>query len=123
VAIKVLELNHVALHVIDLERSMHFYGEVIGLPILPRPNFNFPGAWYAFGSQELHLIEDKALTPASRGNHHFALLVEDTFAAKAELEAKGVAEFRGPAPRPDGAMQLFFNDPDGYLIEMYTSPP
>lgn len=121
--IKILELNHVALHVFDLERSIHFYGEVIGLPVIPRPNFNFPGAWFAFGTQELHLIEDKTLKPDSRGHHHFALQVEDTFAAKAELEAKGVTEFRGPAPRPDGALQLFFNDPDGYLIEMFTPPP
>jgi catechol 2,3-dioxygenase-like lactoylglutathione lyase family enzyme len=97
-AITVLELNHVALHVFDLERSNHFYGEVIGLPMLSRPNFDFPGSWFAFGTQELHLIEDKTLTPATRRHHHFALLIEDTFAAKAELEAKGVTEFRGPAP-------------------------
>lgn len=122
-AIKVHELNHVALHVYDLDKAIHFYGEVIGLPQLPRPNFDFRGAWFAFGNQELHLIEDRDLKPDSRRHHHFALLVDDTFAAKAELEAKGVTGFRGPAPRPDGAMQLFFHDPDGYLIEMYTSPP
>jgi len=61
VAITVHELNHVALHISDLATSIHFYGEIIGLPPLPRPNFNFPGAWFAFGMQELHLIEDKNL--------------------------------------------------------------
>ena len=120
-AIRIHELNHVALHVRDLDASVHFYGEVLGLPQLPRPAFDFPGAWFAFGKQELHLISDTALTPAVRRHHHFALLVDDTFAAKAELTAKGISEFRGPSPRPDGPMQLFFNDPDGYVIEMYTT--
>ena len=121
VAIRVHELNHVALHVRDLAASVRFYGEVIGLPQLPRPNFDFPGAWFAFGSQELHLIFDANLDAASRAHHHFALLVDDTFEAKAELQSRGVTEFKGPAPRPDGAMQLFFADPDGYRIEMYTN--
>ena len=120
-AIRIHELNHVALHVSDLDASMHFYGEVIGLPQKARPAFDFPGAWYAFGNQELHLIADPAMTAASRRHHHFALLVDDTDAAKAELTAKGITEFRGPAPRPDGAMQLFFHDPDGYVIELYTN--
>jgi catechol 2,3-dioxygenase-like lactoylglutathione lyase family enzyme len=121
VAIRIHELNHVALHVSDLEASMHFYGEVIGLPQKARPAFDFPGAWYALGDQELHLIADPNMTAASRRHHHFALLVDDTYAAKAELTAKGITEFRGPSPRPDGPLQLFFNDPDGYVIEMYTN--
>ena len=117
--IEIRELNHVALHVRDLAASMHFYGDILELPQLPRPAFDFPGAWYALGSQELHLISDETLDPASRRHHHFALLVDDVYAAKAGLTAKGITEFRGPSPRPDGPMQLFFNDPDGYVIECY----
>ena len=118
-AIKIQELNHVALHVRDLDASIHFYGEILGLPPLPRPAFNFPGAWFALGNQELHLIADDDLAPSRRRHHHFALLVEDAYAAKAELAAKGVTGLEGPSPRPDGPMQLFFHDPDGYRIEMY----
>ena len=121
-AIRIHELNHVALHVRDINVSMRFYGEIIGLPLIPRPAFGFPGAWYALGSQELHLIEEKTLTEADRPHHHFALLVDDTTEAQKELVAKGVENFHHGL-RPDGAVQLFFHDPDGYRIEVYTAPP
>ena len=106
--VPVLELNHVAIHVKDLAASQHFYGDVLGLPLLPRPDFNFPGAWYAFGRQELHLIEETALAETDRHNHHFALLVEDTYAVRAELEKRGFTQFDSHGLRPDGAVQLFF---------------
>ncbi|CCW36285.1 lactoylglutathione lyase-like lyase [Chthonomonas calidirosea] len=118
----VRELNHVAIHVKDLDTSVDFYERVMGLPRIPRPNFNFPGAWFALGNQELHLIEDKNLTPCTRRHHHFALQVEDTYAVREELEAKGWNHFVSHGPRPDGAIQLFILDPDGYVIEL-VSPP
>lgn len=118
---KVQELNHVAIHVQDLAKSEQFYGEVLGLPRIPRPAFSFPGAWFALGSQELHLIADPELTQASRRHHHFALRVDDPYAARKWMETHGVPGLCGPAPRPDGALQLFFEDPDGYVIEMFTT--
>ncbi len=121
-AFAIHELNHVALHVADLERSMRFYEEVMELPKLNRPVFGFPGAWYALGTQELHLIADDSLEENSRRHHHYALLVDDIYAAKADLESKGVTVFDGPGLRPDGPTQLFFHDPDGYRIEVYHAP-
>lgn len=119
----VKELNHVALHVRDLDASIEFYAKVLALPRLPRPNFDFRGAWFGFGNQELHLIEDDSLNPNERHHHHFALRVEDTYKARECLEGKGYKTFRSHGMRPDGAVQLFFYDPDGYLIEMYSPPP
>ena len=121
-SLAVLELNHVALHVRDMEASNHFYGELLGLPRLPRPDFNFDGAWYAFGNQELHLIANPNHDPTPRFYTHFALRVADAHAAHAALIEAGIAIHSGPGLRPDGAVQVYILDPDGYLIEITSFP-
>lgn len=121
-ALAVRELNHVALFVRDLETACRFYGEALGLPSLPRPDFSFGGAWFALGSQELHLITGEPADQAARQAFHFALRVDDAYAAADVLRERGITEFRGPAPRPDGAVQVFLQDPDGYLIELVSFP-
>lgn len=117
------ELNHVMIRVADLERSVQFYRDVLGLRPLPRPAFDFPGAWFALGHQELHLVGDPAPPAGARGHHHFAIWVENHEAACRELQEKGWPHLRGPKPRPDGVMQLFVTDPDGYVLELMSAPP
>ena len=118
----IIELNHVALDVADVPASEQFYGEVLGLPILPRPDFNFPGALFRLGvTQELHLIGNRD-RPIVQRSGHFALLVSDIEAAAERLRIAGV-EFRGPKPRPDGALQIFTSDPDGNTIELCANLP
>ncbi len=46
---KQLQLNHVALHVADVELSCRFYCEVLQLEQIVRPAFDFPGAGFAWG--------------------------------------------------------------------------
>ena len=118
------ELNHVALHVADVDRSSEFYREVLRLEPLPRPAFTFPGAWFRLGTnQELHLIGERveAVVSGNRGNH-FALRVDDLDSWEAHLQRAG-ADFRPRKRRPDGAWQVFLCDPDGHTIELFTPPP
>lgn len=123
VELTVLSLNHVAIHVSDVARSVEFYSRVLKLEPLARPAFSFPGAWFSLGpNQELHLIGDAqypSQTP-HRGNH-FALLIEDANAWLAHLHAYGLANTRIKT-RPDGALQIFLADPDGHFIELCTCP-
>jgi lactoylglutathione lyase len=118
---KIHELNHVAIHVADVERSCAFYRDVLRLEPLPRPTFDFPGAWFRLGvNQELHLIgRNITLVPPVNGNNHFALRVEDLTAWEKHLQQAG-AIFRPVIQRPDGARQLFLSDPDGHFIELFT---
>jgi len=120
--LSVLELNHVALYVRDLEASVQFYGEVLGLPSMARPAFDFAGAWFALGTQELHLIEDTQNQDKERHSLHVAFLVEDAAACAEALRGRGVTNMRDPTPRPDGAVQVFLSDPDGYLLEIFSQP-
>jgi catechol 2,3-dioxygenase-like lactoylglutathione lyase family enzyme len=112
-------VNHVALHVADVTKSIVFYEQVIGLQPMPRPAFDFPGAWFRIGTgQELHLIGDRTAEVSShhRGTH-FALHVTDIRGAEDELRGKNVS-FYGPKMRPDGIWQIFLQDPDGHYIEL-----
>lgn len=120
---RTIQLDHVALHVADVEKSCHFYSQILLLEPLPRPAFDFPGAWFRLGiGQELHLIGDRTLAVHShnRGNH-FALMVDDINAWQAHFVANGVTFFP-PKKRPDGATQIFLCDPDGHYIELCTPP-
>ena len=120
---QVLELNHVALHVADVERSCQFYRSVLRLEQITRPSFTFPGAWFRLGDdQELHLIGDSKYPSVEhhRGNH-YALLIDDVPAWQQHLAAVGVSHLPLRV-RPDGAYQIFLTDPDGHYIELCTLP-
>lgn len=120
---QIAELNHVAIEVADVERAVDFYGRVLQLEALPRPAFDFPGAWFRLGeTQELHIIGPRGheTRAGSRGNH-FALLVDDIDAWEAQL-VKEQATFAPKKSRPDGAYQIFVQDPDRHFIELCTLP-
>ncbi len=124
-------LQHVGLVVSDLVRSRRFYADALGLEEVPRPsNFEFAGAWFRFGGTEIHLLAEadttggagqKDLGPSAAFGltSHVALEVDDLDAARGRLDEHGVPLVGGPMPRGDGYVQLFFRDPDGYVLELF----
>jgi catechol 2,3-dioxygenase-like lactoylglutathione lyase family enzyme len=126
-----MRIQHVGLVVLDVERSRRFYADALGLEEVPRPpNFAFDGAWFRFGGTEIHLLSDAHATGgagqpdpgagATRGmTHHLAFEVDDVSAACERLADNGVALEGGPMPRGDGYVQVFFRDPDGYVLEFF----
>jgi catechol 2,3-dioxygenase-like lactoylglutathione lyase family enzyme len=130
--ISVKTIDHVTLVVKDLEASRQFYCDLLGMQEMDRPNFSFAGSWFQAGATQIHLIlehdesgpagENTSIQQRSSRNHHFAFEVEDGQAAAAALQERGIPLVSGPKHRPDGAVQVFVNDPDGYVVEL-TSPP
>lgn len=118
-------IHHVSLVVTDLGKSKEFYSGVLGLEELDRPPFDFPGAWYAIGSQQLHLIEEEdakpfnALDQINTRGHHLALKVKDYHKTLAYLEEKNIEIVKQPFST-SGFSQIFCKDPDHNIIELNT---
>ena len=124
-SIHVRSLDHVTLVVKNLDATRRFYVELLGMQEVTRPGFSFPGQWFQAGPTLIHTNLESAETgPAGTGawtkprGHHFAFLVDDCRQAGEELQRAGVAFASPPKQRPDGAWQLFVQDPDGYLVEL-----
>lgn len=113
-------LHHVSFAVSNLAASKRFFGEVLGLPEDNRPDFDFPGAWYAVGDRQLHLIEQAVGRREAHGrisrSDHMAMEVADLDIVKARLRECGVAFEEGGNERL-GMSQAFCSDPDGHTIE------
>lgn len=116
-------LHHIAVSVTDLERAKRFYGGVLGLEELERPPFDFPGAWYALGDRQLHLIVHanprslRGTTEIDSRDGHFAVRVDDYGRTVAHLRAHGVPLKERPVNVTPWA-QIYVTDPDGNVIEL-----
>lgn len=130
--IRVRYIDHVTLVVKDLERSRRFYVDLLGMEEVARPGFRFPGLWFQAGPSQVHLIGEHAESGpggvrAAEGasisrTNHFAFEVADALAAAAFLQERGVPPAAGPKQRPDGPTQVYVQDPDGHLVELFSRP-
>jgi len=123
--INILGYNHVSLQVRNLERSLKFYKEIVGLEQLPRPNFATKGAWLRVPheAEELHLIEgkkDSVVSDMKGATTHFSWEIPNVDIAETYLKTKNVIIHK--QSRADGVIQLYMLDPDGYLIELTQYP-
>ena len=118
-------LDYVVLIVEDLDRSLAFYREVLGLTLHHRAG---PYAQIAVGSTRLGLYERGAMSqtlatplrapgPDAPG-FQLGFKVEDVDAAHAELVGRGVPSAGEPTTRHWGQRTAYLRDPDGHLIEL-----
>ena len=115
-------LDHVAVITSDLDHSVAFYRDVLGLETIPRPDFDVPGAWFSLGGkEELHVIvSENQARGESRG--HFALEANGIETFSERVLKLGIPH-HGPQRRPDGAIQFFIEDPDGNTVELTSDLP
>ena len=114
-------LNHVSFPVRDLEKSMHFYRNVLGLEPIARPDLPFPGAWLAGNGIQVHLIVPPEGAPLGSPppslnplGGHVAFAVESYDAVVAALHTAGIETLEAGSE----VGQLWVRDPDGHLIEL-----
>jgi catechol 2,3-dioxygenase-like lactoylglutathione lyase family enzyme len=118
--ITVERIEHVALTVTDVDRARQFYGEVLGLTEIPRPEtFDFPGAWYRNGPADLHIIGRPQADAESR--RHVAFYVADIHAAARVLEKSGYPVLWEHKYKIRQIDRFFTADPDGNRIEIMGS--
>jgi lactoylglutathione lyase len=123
-----MRVLHAMLRVGDLERSLKFYCDVLGMRLLRRkdyPDGRFTLAFVGYGDEatetviELTHNWDTARYDLGNGFGHVALGVDDIYQACAELRARGARIVREPGPMKHGGSEIaFIEDPDGYRIEL-----
>jgi lactoylglutathione lyase len=126
---KVKKLLHTRMRVSDMEQTIQFYTDVLGLEVLER-KVSPRGSHLAFlkvpNSEEL--IELTSFPPSGpvrvqEDLVHLAFQVESLDDTIASLNAKGVKVTDGPTQTSSGSRFIFIDAPDGYEVELIERPP
>jgi lactoylglutathione lyase len=123
-----VRLLHTMLRVGDLDRSLSFYTEMLGMQLLRRkdyPGGRFTLAFVGYGDEQdntvLELTHNWDTTDYAIGSGygHIAIGVDDIHAVCGEISAGGGRVTREPGPMKHGSTVIaFVEDPDGYKVEL-----
>lgn len=118
-------LDHIALLVRDLDESVAFLTDVIGLTEMPNPMGGTAIRWIEIGDgRRFHLQAGDISRVHVEKQTHFALSTSDFEGVLARLQSQGVAfaDMKGTPgainTRPDGMRAIFLQDPNGYWFEI-----
>ena len=123
-----MRILHTMLRVGDLERSLRFYTEVLGMRLLRRndyPDGKFTLAFVGYGEESdsavLELTYNWGVDKYELGNAygHVAIAVDDAYKACEEVKRRGGKVTREAGPMKHGTTVIaFVEDPDAYKIEL-----
>ena len=123
-----MRLLHTMLRVGNLQRSIDFYTQVLGMKLLrttDRPEQQYTVAFLGYGSNpehaEIELTYNYGVEKYDMGTAygHIAIGVDDIHAVCDQMRAKGGQVVREPGPMKNGTTVIaFVEDPDGYKIEL-----
>ena len=123
---RLLGLRHAAIYVRDLERSLTFYCDVMGLRLEWRPNPE--NAYLTSGGDNLalHQLPSGAEPGEVQFLDHIGFAVptqDDVDKWASRLSDMGIDFVEPPATHRDGARSFYFHDPDGILIQIIHHLP
>ncbi|TXD36633.1 lactoylglutathione lyase [Lujinxingia vulgaris] len=123
-----MRILHTMLRVGNLERSIQFYTEVLGMELLRQkdyPGGKFTLAFLGYGPESTHpALEltynwDRDSYDLGDAYGHIALGVDDIYATCDAIKAAGGKVVREPGPMKHGTTVIaFVEDPDGYKVEL-----
>ena len=123
-----MRILHTMLRVGELERSLRFYTEVLGMRLLrttDRPEQKYTLAFVGYGDESEHAVLELTYNygvgkyDLGTGYGHIALEVPDAAGACAAVRSKGGNVTREAGPVKGGSTVIaFVEDPDGYKIEL-----
>jgi len=123
-----MRILHTMIRSGNLERSIEFYTEIMGMKLLRQkdyPKGEFTNAFLGYGDESekaaLELTYNWGVESYDMGTGfgHIALEVDDVYEATAQIKAKGGKIIRDAGPMNAGTRIIaFVEDPDGYQIEL-----
>jgi lactoylglutathione lyase len=122
---KAAMLNHIALYVVDLKKSTTYYRDIVQIDTIPEPFHDGKHTWFTVGQHsQLHLIQGAKAGGVHDKNTHLCFTVPSIEDVIARLEKNNISYTnwagtgKTPTIRVDGVKQIYFQDPDGYWIEV-----
>ena len=123
-----MRILHTMLRTGDLERSIKFYTEILGMKLLRQrdyPDGEFTLAFLGYGDESDHTVIELTYTwgvdryEMGTAYGHIAIEVDDVYQATAEVKKRGGKILRDAGPMNAGTTIIsFIEDPDGYPIEL-----
>ena len=119
-------LNHLAIYVVNLEKTKAFYNDIFQLDTIPEPFHDGKHAWYSIApGVALHVIQGADRPKEYYQNNHMCFSVPSVDAFVISKIKKQHIPFVNAlgvpgqvTTRVDGVKQIWVNDPDGYWIEV-----
>ena len=120
-----IKVNHIAVHVSDLETSKKFYASIVGLKEIEEPFKDGLHAWYDIGGgAALHIIEAPNVPTQISKVNHLCFSMEDMDSFIKTLQDTNYQFESWPGEkgkvtiRVDGIRQIYIQDPDGMWLEI-----
>ena len=123
-----MKMLHTMLRVGDLDKSIAFYCDILGMKLLRRkdyPSGEFTLAFVGYGEEKDNTVIELTYNwgveeyDLGKGYGHIALGVDDIYGTCDRIKTQGGKVSREPGPMKHGSTVIaFVEDPDGYKIEL-----